>query len=54
MHIAITVSNGVDHSLTWNCNHIANAAMRSAIEDRCRSQDDEPAVLCTPEELLEE
>ena len=54
LHIAIAVANGVDYLLTWNCKHIANAAMRSAIEDRCRSQGYEPAVLCTPEELLEE
>ena len=53
MHIAIAVSNGVDYLLTWHCKHIATAAMRIAIEDRCRSQGYAPAVLCTPEELLE-
>ena len=54
LHIAIAVANGVDYLLAWNCKHIANAAMRSAIEDRCRSQGYEPAVLCIPVELLEE
>ena len=54
LHIAIAVANGVDYLLTWNYKHIANASMRSAIEDECRSQGYAPAVLCTPEELLEE
>jgi hypothetical protein len=39
--------------LTWNCTHIANAAIRSDIEDVCRAHGYEPPVLCTPEELVE-
>jgi hypothetical protein len=39
--------------LTWNCTHIANAAIRSDIEDVCRARGYEPPVICTPEELLE-
>ena len=31
-HIAIATVNGMDYLLTWNCTHIANAAMRSDIE----------------------
>jgi hypothetical protein len=54
LHISIAVTNGVDYLLTWNCAHIANAAMRRAIDDVCRQQGYEPAVLCTPEELFEE
>ena len=33
--------------------HIANAAIRSDIEDVCRARGYEPPVICTPEELLE-
>lgn len=54
LHIAIAVTNGVEYLLTWNCTHIANAAMRRAIDDVCVEQGYEPTVLCTPEELGEE
>ncbi len=52
-HIAIAVSNGVDYLLTWNCRHIANAAMRFRIERICRSAGYRPAIICTPNELIE-
>jgi len=54
LHIAISVTNGVDYLLTWNCTHIANASMRSRVEYICRSNGYEPAIICTPEELLGE
>jgi hypothetical protein len=54
LRIAIAVTNGVEYLLTWNCAHIANAAMRRAIDDVCVQQGYEPTVLCTPEELSEE
>ncbi len=53
LHIAIAVVNGMDFLLTWNCTHIANAALRSRIEAVCRSQGFEAPIICTPEELLE-
>jgi len=53
LHIAIAAVNGMHYLLTWNCTHIANAAIRSGIEDVCRAHGYEPPVLCTPEELLE-
>ena len=40
--------------LTWNCKHIANAAMRSQIEQIGRTRGYEPVIICTPEELLED
>lgn len=52
LHIALAAVHGVDYLLTWNCKHIANATMRSAIDAICRAQGYEPAVLCTPEELM--
>lgn len=54
LHIAIAVVNGVEYLLTWNHKHLANAAMRASIEKICRQSGYEPAILCTPEELLEE
>ena len=53
LHIAIAAVNGMHYLLTWNCTHIANAAIRSDIEDVCRARGYEPPVICTPEELLE-
>jgi hypothetical protein len=52
-HIAIAVTNGVDYLLTWNCRHIANAAIRAQIERVCRNAGYEPTIICTPDELME-
>lgn len=52
LHIAVAAVHGVDYLLTWNCRHIANAAMRQAIEAACREAAYEPPVICTPEELM--
>jgi hypothetical protein len=54
LHIAIAAVNGMDYLLTWNCTHIANAALRARIEKVCRDAGYEPPVICTPEELLKE
>nr|WP_206171521.1 type II toxin-antitoxin system VapC family toxin [Thiorhodococcus mannitoliphagus] len=53
-HIAVAATNGMDYLLTWNCTHIANAAIRSKIEDTCRRSRIEPPIICTPLELMEE
>ena len=53
LHIALAIVHGMDFLLTWNCRHIANATMRSRIEETCRSAEYEPPIICTPEELLE-
>ena len=53
LHVAMAVVNGMDYMLTWNCTHIANAALRSRIEAICRAHEYDPPVICTPEELLE-
>ena len=52
-HIAIAATNGVDYLVTWNFRHIANATMRSRIEDVCRQSGHKPPVICTPNELME-
>jgi hypothetical protein len=52
VHIALSVANGMDYLLTWNCTHIANATNRPIIESVCDSFGFETPVICTPEELL--
>ena len=37
LHVAVAASHGMDYLLTWNCRHIANAAMRNRIADVCAS-----------------
>jgi hypothetical protein len=52
-HIAIAAVNGINYLVTWNCRHIANATLRSRIEQICRDAGFEPPIICTPEELIE-
>ena len=52
LHIALAAVNAMNYLLTWNCAHIANAALRPEIEAICRRAGYEPPVICTPQELL--
>ena len=52
-HIAIAVTNGVGYLVTWNYRHIANAAIRARVEAVCLNAGFEPAILCSPDELME-
>jgi predicted nucleic acid-binding protein len=54
LHVAMAAVHGMDFLLTWNCKHIANAALRSKIESLCRAAGFEPPIICTPLELPEE
>lgn len=54
LHIAVATVHGMDYLLTWNCTHIANAALRGQIESVCRASGYEPPTICTPEELKSE
>jgi predicted nucleic acid-binding protein len=54
LHIATAAVHGMQYLLTWNCTHIANAALRPQIEAVCRAAGFEPPLICTPEELPEE
>ena len=51
VHVAIAAAHGVDFLVTWNCTHIANAAVREKIEAVCRSAGFRPPIICTPLEL---
>jgi len=53
LHMAIATIHGMDYLLSWNCAHIANAAIRRSIERQCRLSGYEPPVICTPQELAE-
>jgi hypothetical protein len=54
MHLGIAAAHRVEYLLTWNCTHIANAALRRRMESVCRTMGREMPVICTPEELLED
>jgi predicted nucleic acid-binding protein len=53
-HIAIAAVHGVDFLITWNCVHIANAAIIRRLVSICRKHACECPVICTPEELFGE
>ena len=53
LHIAIATVNGINFLLTWNCAHIANAALQPQIAAICRSAGYEPPTICTPQQLME-
>jgi hypothetical protein len=53
LHIAVSVVNGMEYLVTWNCKHLANAFMRVKIDAVCRAAAYQPVVICNPEELLE-
>ena len=53
LHVALAVLSGMDYLLTWNCTHIANAAIRRRIEQACRAAGMQAPIICTPEELME-
>ena len=53
LHIAICALNGIDYLVTWNCTHLANAAMRKQVERFLETAGYDCPVICTPEELME-
>jgi hypothetical protein len=53
-HIAIAAVHGMDFLVTWNCVHIANAAIAKALVAICRKHACECPVICTPLELFGE
>lgn len=51
LHIAVAAVQRVQYLVTWNFKHIANATMRSQIEQTCRDAGFEPPIICTPPEI---
>jgi hypothetical protein len=53
LHVAVATVHDMEYLLSWNCTHIANAAIRRAIDRQCRASGYDPPVICTPQELIE-
>ena len=51
-HIAVAAVHGVDFLLTWNCRHIANAAIVDRVRAVIADAGHVPPVFCTPLELM--
>jgi len=51
LHLAVAVVHEVDILLTWNCRHLANAAILGDIGRLARDKGYEMPIVCTPEEL---
>lgn len=54
LHIAVAAINAADYLLTWNCRHLANAALRPRIESACAKAGWSAPLICTPSELMED
>jgi len=54
LHIAVAATSGMDYLLTWNCKHIANAAIIPRVNGVIRSFGFEPPLIYTPQQLMEE
>lgn len=51
-HIAIASVHEMDFLLTWNCRHIANAAIVDKVRATVAAAGYAPPVICTPLELM--
>ena len=51
-HIATAAVHGMDFLLTWNCRHIANAAIVEKLRAICTREGHSAPVICTPHELM--
>jgi hypothetical protein len=54
VHVAAAVTNGVEYLVTWNCKHLANAALRKRIDACCIAAGFSPVIICTPDDLPED
>lgn len=54
IHVAVAVAHGIDFLLTWNCKHLANAAIWAKIDEVCESLGYSPIVICTTDTLAAE
>jgi hypothetical protein len=52
LHLAVATVNRMQYLITWNCAHLANAALWRTIESTCRASGYRPPVICTPYELM--
>ena len=54
VHIAVATVHEMDVLLTWNCRHLANAAILGGIGRRLRGLGYEAPIICTPDDLVGE
>ena len=52
-HIALASAYEMDILLSWNCRHIANAAIQARLRKLAQAAGFTLPVICTPEELME-
>jgi hypothetical protein len=52
-HIALASASEMDILLSWNCRHIANAAIQARLRKLAEAAGFTLPVICTPEELME-
>ena len=53
VHIALASAYNMDILLSWNCRHIANAAIQARLRKLADAAGLTLPVICTPEELME-
>ena len=54
VHIAVATVHEMDVLLTWNCRHLANAAILGGVGRHLRDRGYEVPIICTPDELMGE
>ena len=51
-HIAVATRHEIDYLLTWNCRHIANAAIQRRLAGIAVKEGYELSYICTPSDLF--
>ena len=52
LHLAVAAVHRMHFLLTWNCRHLANAALGGQLAAACQQAGFEMPVICTPRELI--
>ena len=52
LHLAVAAVHRMNFLLTWNCRHLANAAISGKLSAACQQAGFEMPVICTPRELI--
>jgi len=52
LHLAVAAVHRMHFLLTWNCRHLANAAIGGQLAAACQEAGFEMPVICTPRELI--
>jgi hypothetical protein len=52
LHVALAAIHRLQYLMTWNCRHLANAALWRRIEQVCKAAGYQTPTICTPYELI--